>query len=174
MEDGCAVTRSTCSCWEATIDCDFLHHNFVIFCVKPHYFCSAFRSAFLHSGFHSCPCFKGGPPLNKLHHLIFDNKMKRFIGASLSEPHTSVTALHTFVCIYACLLACLDRPLTVNFEWAHSNISQKSISWSTWRPGESYCQSAADPERRRLKLKHVWRWFVLVPTTASHSQAVQI
>ena len=26
------------------------------------------------------------------------------IGASLSEPHTSVTALSTCVCIYACLL----------------------------------------------------------------------
>ena len=34
------------------------------------------------------------------------------IGASLSEPHTSVTALSTCVCIYACL----DRPLTVNFK----------------------------------------------------------
>ena len=30
------------------------------------------------------------------------------IGASLSEPHTSVTSLRTRVCIYACL----DRPLT--------------------------------------------------------------
>ena len=29
-------------------------------------------------------------------------------------------------CAHACvcLLACLDRPLTVNFKWAHSNISQ--------------------------------------------------
>ena len=36
------------------------------------------------------------------------------IGASLSEPHTSVTAL--------CVYLCLDRPLTVNFKWAaHSN-----------------------------------------------------
>ena len=29
------------------------------------------------------------------------------IGVSLSEPHTSVTALHTCVCMFACLLACL-------------------------------------------------------------------
>ena len=26
------------------------------------------------------------------------------VGASLSEPHTSVTALHTRVCIYTCTL----------------------------------------------------------------------
>ena len=31
-EDGCAVTRS--SCWEATIDCDFLHDFCIISCVK--------------------------------------------------------------------------------------------------------------------------------------------
>ena len=35
-------------------------------------------------------------------------------GASLSEPHTSVTALHTCVCIYLSIYACLDRPLTEN------------------------------------------------------------
>ena len=35
-----------------------------------------------------------------------------FIGASLSKPHTSVTALRTRVC----MLVCLDRPLTVNFK----------------------------------------------------------
>ena len=40
--------------------------------------------------------------------------------ASLSEPHTSVTALRTHVC----MLVRLDRPLTVNFKWAHSNISR--------------------------------------------------
>ena len=38
------------------------------------------------------------------------------IGASLSEPHTSVTSLRTRVCIYLCLLACLDRPLTGYFK----------------------------------------------------------
>ena len=32
------------------------------------------------------------------------------IGASLSEPHTSVTSLHTCVCMLACLLACLLGP----------------------------------------------------------------
>ena len=38
------------------------------------------------------------------------------IGASLSEPHTSVGVLAEFVC-----------PYTVNFKWAYLNIS--------WRPG---------------------------------------
>ena len=33
----------------------FLHHFCVISCVKPHYFRSALRFAFLCSGFHSCP-----------------------------------------------------------------------------------------------------------------------
>ena len=37
------------------------------------------------------------------------------IGASMSEPHISVTALHTCVCMLVCLLACL-RPYTVNFK----------------------------------------------------------
>ena len=37
---------------------------------------------------------------------------KAIIGASLSEPHTSVTALRMRVC----MLACLDRPLTENFK----------------------------------------------------------
>ena len=40
---------------------------------------------------------------------------KYIIGASLSEPHTSVTALCTHVCMLVCLLVGLDRPLTVNF-----------------------------------------------------------
>ena len=30
----------------------------------------------------------------------------RIFGASLSEPHTSVTALHMCMCMFACLLAC--------------------------------------------------------------------
>ena len=47
------ITRS--SCWEATVDRDFLHRLCIISCVRPHYFRSAFRSAFQRSGFHSCP-----------------------------------------------------------------------------------------------------------------------
>ena len=34
--------------------------------------------------------------------------------------------------------------------------------------------SVRDPEQRRLKLKHEWHWFVLLPTTAGRSQGVQI
>ena len=37
------------------------------------------------------------------------------IGASLSESHTSVTALCTCVCMYVCLSVCL-RPYTENFK----------------------------------------------------------
>ena len=50
------------------------------------------------------------------------------IGVSLSEPHTSVTALRTRVYLST------DRPLTINFKWAHSNISRISMLWSMRRP----------------------------------------
>ena len=43
--------------------------------------------------------------------------MGYIIGASLSEPHTSGTALRKCVNIRTCLFACL-RPYTVNFKWA--------------------------------------------------------
>ena len=39
------------------------------------------------------------------------------VGASLSEPHTSVTSLRTCVCMYVCMYVCLDRPLTENFNF---------------------------------------------------------
>ena len=58
-----------------------------------------------------------------LHHLGYGYVIwLTLVGASLSELHTSVTALHMWVC----MLVCLDRPLTVNFKWAHSNI------WQWW------------------------------------------
>ena len=56
-------------------------------------------------------------------HLRADDQTRKeslhrtsIFGASLSEPHTSVTALRTRVCIYIRLFVCLDRPLTVNFK----------------------------------------------------------
>ena len=56
--------------------------------------------------------------------LAFEGKFRQvrgyIIGASLSEPHTSVTALRTCVSIYLSM----DRPLTINFKSAHSNISR--------------------------------------------------
>ena len=74
------------------------------------------------------------------------------IGASLSEPHTSMTALRKCVCIYACL----DRPLTVNFKWAHSNISHPcrsdrhtlQLSLSYENKHEGYCQTVGLAWRR--------------------------
>ena len=49
--------------------------------------------------------------ITKVSHKIF--------GASLSEPHTSVTAfaevVFTYVCMYVCIYVCL-RPYTVNFK----------------------------------------------------------
>ena len=51
-------------------------------------------------------------PERKVHTLTRHDHF--LIGASLimSESYTSVTPLHTRVCIYLCL----DRPLTVNFK----------------------------------------------------------
>ena len=52
-----------------------------------------------------------GASVSEVYNIIwcqFDLKIDNFlIGASLSEPHTSVTALRTCVCMFACLLACL-------------------------------------------------------------------
>jgi len=39
--------------------------------------------------------------------IVYESKV--IIGASLSEPHTSVTSLHTCVCMFACLLAWSDH-----------------------------------------------------------------
>ena len=78
-------------------------------------------------------------------------------GVSLSEPHASVTALRT--CVYDCLLACLDQPLTINFKWTYSNFSRRSILWSMWKPSGgllSEC-SISNSEWRRLKLMHEWQ-----------------
>ena len=56
--------------------------------------------------------------LNEL--LRWYSEMHWVVGVILSEPHTSMTALRTRVC----MLVGLDRPLTVNFKWAYSNISR--------------------------------------------------
>ena len=83
------------------------------------------------------------------------------IGASLSEPHTSVTALAEVVCMYVCL-----GPYTVNFKWAYLNISWKPFCMRYTQPAvasvKGHCQSAVPvwrnpEERRRLKLTHGWQ-----------------
>ena len=65
-------------------------------------------------------------PEMKYYLVHFRYCFMRFIGASLSKPHICMTTLHTHVCIYACL----DRPLTVNFKSAHSNISTSHLQCS--------------------------------------------
>ena len=93
------------------------------------------------------------------------------IGASLTKPHTSVTALHMWVCIYACLFACLDRPLTVNFnERIQIFHEDRPEACKTSGGLLSECD-IGDPKQRRLKLKHAWHWFVLLPMTVGQSQA---
>ena len=46
------------------------------------------------------------------------------VGASLSEPHTSGTALWKCVNVHPCLLACL-RPYTVNFKSTVQNYTSR-------------------------------------------------
>ena len=46
-----------------------------------------------------------------VHTCIYICVCMYIIGASLSEPHTSVTAFAEVVCMYVCL-----RPYTVNFK----------------------------------------------------------
>ena len=91
------------------------------------------------------------------------------IGASLSEPHTSVTALRTRVCMLACwfvgLLVCLDRPLTVNFKWAHSNISRWLNVHARWRGLQlshwEWAWRATARLQGRREREREWRWFKL-------------
>ena len=100
---------------------------------------------------------------------------------SLSEPHTSVTALRMRVCIYAHIYAymlawtdhlpeILNERIQIFQEDRYRDIV-KHVKASGGLLSEC---SVMDPERRRLKLKHAWHWFVLLPTTAGRSQAVQI
>ena len=49
--------------------------------------------------------------------------IKIVIGASLSEPHTSVTALRTWVCMYVCLSVCGHIPKILN-ERVNFNITK--------------------------------------------------
>ena len=61
--------------------------------------------------------------------------------------------------VYVCLLAWpFDGPLTVNFKWAHSNISRRSIAMKHVKPVEGYCQSVAP----RTKITEVEACVVLV------------
>ena len=60
------------------------------------------------------------------------------IGASLSEPNTSGTALHKCVCICACLW-----PYIVNFKRALKYFSKILRPHGRWRTMQGYCQSAA-------------------------------
>ena len=78
------------------------------------------------------------------HALELDSILSLFIGASLSEPHTSVTALRTSACMLVRLYACLNRPLTVNFKSAHSNISR----WLNVHSVKGYCQTAGSAWKR--------------------------
>ena len=49
-------------------------------------------------------------PRSGLGDIDITQEVVRVIGASLSEPHTSGTALRTCVCMFACLLACGHIP----------------------------------------------------------------
>ena len=65
-----------------------------------------------------------------------------YIGVSLSEPHVGVTALHMRVC----MLACLDRLLTVNFKSAHLKKDEGPQTYAfrfSFASVDDYCQTVA-------------------------------
>ena len=80
----------------------------------------------------------------------------KVIGASLSEPHTSGTALRKCVNIRACLRPYISSILN---ERIHPNISQSSISPARSRAHEGYCPSAASATRSEVK--HAWQLLLL-------------
>ena len=90
----------------------------------------------------------------------------------MSNPHTSMISLRTCVCMFACL----HRPLTVHtFEMSAFKYFTKIYCEACEGRGGLLSEwSVGDPERRRLKLKHAWHWFVFLLTTAGHSQVAQI
>ena len=63
-----------------------------------------------------------------------------FIGANLSEPHTSMTPLSVYLARYAFLDWSLNVKLISN-ERIHKDRSCMN-AWSMWRLVEGYCQSA--------------------------------
>ena len=66
------------------------------------------------------------------------------VGVSLSEPHTSGTALWKCVNVRPCLLACL-QPYTVNFKCTFKYFSkiERPHALGEGQCWASYCQSAA-------------------------------
>ena len=60
------------------------------------------------------------------------------LGQAWANPHITMTALS--MCVYACL----DRPLTINFKWAHSNIYKDRYPVLV----ESNCWNAASSATR--------------------------
>ena len=111
------------------------------------------------------------------------------IGASLSEPHTSMTALLTCVCIRLSM----NRPLTVNFKWAHIQIfhEDRYRAWSMWRPVEGVRMQRRRPRAKTTEVVArmalvcastddgrpltggttliCWRWLTVVDWVASGS-----
>ena len=61
------------------------------------------------------------------------------IGVSLSEPHTSMTSLRTYVCMFACLRAWTDHLLNERVQIFHEDRYRETCE-GQWR---SDCQSAA-------------------------------
>ena len=76
-----------------------------------------------------------------------------FVGVSLSEPHTSVTALHTRVYVRLSM----DRPLTVYFKSAHSNI----LRWLSTRTPHWHVAKGTLLKGSACEREWEWRLFKL-------------
>ena len=81
------------------------------------------------------------------------------VGASLSEPHTSVTAFAEVVCMYVWVVSCMRMP---------SPLSRVKGS------ATARAQRRREEERRRLELTHAWQLWNMTDKAAGCSQTVQI
>ena len=88
------------------------------------------------------------------------NSSMHIIGASLSEPHTSGTALRK--CVNMCLLAAIYRKFLMSAFKYFTNIDLSC----TKQAHEGYCPSAASTTRSEVK--HAWQ--LLVCTSTDHQR----
>ena len=61
-----------------------------------------------------------------------------------------------------CLLACLDQPLTVNFKWMHSNVSQRLnfVSMTMYQLSKSDSEAVKSAWKRLGVHEDNWNWSV--------------
>ena len=120
------LSHDSSSCWEATVDRNFLHHFCIISSVKPHYFRSVFHSTFLRFGFHSCPRCRTVEQRSIFNAKKF--KPRIIFGTKIPDLR------YLFVCMYVCMLdvgCCLaTKFLSLNTTHSKNRVVLLTISLS--------------------------------------------